>query len=474
MNCSALRWVLLVVWASVASAEDDPQKAFDTKVAPKLKALASHHEKIAKWAFQRGLRREACRQFMEVLELVPDDAEARKILGFKKAGDAWKLEGPLPKVDLVKGDERKKVLGELTAAMGPAEKQAGGIAYAIALEAEKLKLEEPRIRWLGRTLGYDKEHAKAREGLGYKKVDGRWIVAAQAARLNNALKEKLVEDEAETAFESELKLKLAKRSSTRMWIGGFWGAKEVEDMVRHGDAGILAFHDLFKLGSFLSRVSKGKQIKLAFVKDAADYEAFIEKYHDGDVSRKAFVKKLEFCFIGPEGLHVNRFVGTDDDDQRRDRVVYLVGNRLAHAICGDAPPWIAEGICWGLCLRILGTKFNFSVSMADTSTDYGAKNWNDHSSWRGYLREMVLLGDPPLPSEVLVTRDWNTISGEKAAYAWSMVDFLWRTQPEKFAAYCQAISGENKDKVEEACQSSFGYGMMDLDQAWREYVKGNY
>lgn len=464
---------LLLAPSALADGED-PKETLAKKAKSKLRKLESGHTKLAKWCFSRGLQRAGCRHFAEVLLIDPDDRTARKALGYKKGKSGWELAGQMPKIDKIKGDQRKKQEEALEKLASGIAKQAARTYYDLAKEAKALKLEDIEKQYLNRVIGFDSNHEDAREALGYRKVDGRWTVARQSNWVR--AKDQSTVDERQTKYESELGIKLTKVNSKRVWIASHFSPKITKEMVHHGNAAIFSFHNLFALKKFLPRVSGGTQIKMVFVKNESVYKAFIDKFSDGDSRRKSFIKGLSFAGIDAENLQLNQFKnGRDDKKDRVDRVIYLAGNRLAHAICGyNAPPWIAEGVSWGLTLRIVGTKENFSVALADSSAAYGAKDWNDHTKWRDYLREMVLLNDAPHPSAVLVTRDWNSINGEKAAYAWSMVDFLWETMPEKFAKYCAIIGEDSKTPVEKACREAFGWGMAELDAAWKTYVRENY
>ena len=267
---------------------------------------------------------------------------------------------------------------------------------------------------------------------------------------------------------------MARRNSKRVLLVGALSDKELTDLMVHANATINSFHNLFRLKAFISRVAKGRQVKIVFVANAKLYSKFIDTFSQKDKNSKKFKKSLPFCYVsGDVKTHLNKPVKPEGREYLRDRVIYLTGNRLAHGICGGkAPPWIAEGVAWGLTLRLLGTKYNLSVSLQDTSTAYGRKNWTDHTRWRSFLREMVLLGDPPAPSSVLTTKDWNQITNDKAAYAWSMVEFLWDKHPEEFAKYCEAL--DDGSTPAEACKEAFGKSMTELDAAWRAFVKSHY
>jgi tetratricopeptide (TPR) repeat protein len=477
MTSSSTRCVLVLAimcasaWPTLA--DDEPAAKLASKAKPLLRPVQSAHAKLASVAAKLGLMRIACRHYFEVLELDPDDGTARRALGFKKSGGEWTLDGPLPKVDKVKGEDYTKAAKEFAALEAKEFKALAKPFVTLAREATTLQLTQQATEYYQRALGYDPNDASAREALGHRlNKQKHWVVSNQANWLLTESIDKGEMDSTPTEFENQLNLKLTRRNSKRFYIAGPWSSEIMTEMCISANAAINSFHSLFGLKSFLPIVSGGKQIKQFFMPGEKDYTAFIAAFSEDDERRKKFISSLRFCTVRPHNIHLINKLEKDEAAFRNDRVVYLAGNKLAHALCGDAPPWIAEGVAWGLTLRILGTKLSFSVSLADTTTDYGAKNWSDHKNWRTYLREMVLIGDSPAPSAVFNTKDWNAISNDTAAYAWSMVDFLWQTMPEQFSSYCLLLG--NGKQPEEASREAFGMGITELDAAWRAYVRRNY
>ena len=430
------------------------------------KTLAGSHRSVAKWAKSRGLGRAAYRHYMEAITLYPDDAAARRALGYQKRGKQWVMKRELSRADKVKGKARESAEKALDAGMSRLRKKGASTFWKLAKEAQTLNLDADRRRCLNRVLGYSPDDRKARSELGYTQVKGLWV-RSSAKKLLDAASEgwKIPKT---LKYETAVGVQLLKRKSDRMFIGANYKDAWLARLIQTGEATSQIFHQLLSP----KQKVREKVVVLWFMPKIKAYSDFIQQFDPGDQKRKDWLKTISFSYIRDTPMIVLKPIKSSRKDAQQDSVTYLVANALTYDIGGGTSlPWILEGISWEMSLRVLGTKLHWSVTLSKSVSQFGAKNWDDHNKWKDYMRELVLLNQAPMAVNVLKTKNFNEIADERAAFAWSVTNWLLETRPLKLGAYCRALSESNPS---EALQSAFGWSYSDLDQHWRKYVLANY
>ncbi len=457
--------LLLLASALPLAADENADKL--AKLEGKLfKSLASSHRGVAKWAKSQGLMRASYRHYMEAITLAPEDKSARRSLGFKKKEGAWVQTQAPSRADKVKGKQREAAEKALDKGMRGLRKKGAKTFSKLAKEAKKLGQATAQRQYLNRLLGYAPNDRATRKALGWTRVKNLWIRTAQKKMLDEAKEGWKLEKDLK--YEKAIGASLKKRKSNKMFIGGPFKDTDLARMIQIGETTFKTFHALLSPKESVRK----KVVVLYYMAKNKQFKAFIDKWDKGDDKRKSWLKTLSFVYIRGTPIILYKRIRTSAKLKMMDSVAYLTANQLVYDIGdGSSLPWILEGLSWEMSLRVLGTKMHWSVALSKSVSQFGAKNWDDHTRWKDYMRELVLLGQAPLAVNVLKTKNFNEIADERAAFAWSVANWLLETQPEKLGQYCRELAESEPD---EALKTAFGWSFQDLDKAWKAYVIANY
>ncbi len=144
-------------------------------------------------------------------------------------------------------------------------------------------------------------------------------------------------------------------------------------------------------------------------------------------------------------------------------ILHNVGHVAIWAAMKEAKPpmWIDEGFASWLEMATTGHAFEYCVGKGTSAVD-PKKDWKNGDLWIILLKEGAQWKkDVPL-DPLRKKKDFNDMSHEERAKAWSIVDFLIATDAAKFAKFILAL----KDKVQPKTESgSAEYGPGADEQA---------
>jgi len=455
--------LLALALAASASADDG---ALERLAATKLEAVAASYRTMARWCRSHGLRRAGWQYYAEVIALFPDDSAAREALGYQKQGGQWVLARPANKRNDPKAEE-SKAAAELDR-MRETHAGRASAAYRELAASEAAKARpEVRRQYQNRVLAFDPADAGARAALGWRAAGEHWVLAAAADALDAASAGEPVTDV--PAYATSLGVALAQRRTAHLLVATAAPDALCERLARTGEGSHALLHTWLALPNVLG----DQRLAYTFLPSQEKYLECIERFDRAGAAHQELGRAGSYIDIASLGIVASYFPRPEEDFQL-DRIAYLVTGELAFQACrGKRCAWLQEGLAWAMCLRGLGTRYHQSVTLADGSTsDQGDKRWSDHTRWRAFLRELVLLGEAPHVSTILNAESINDIRDEQAAVAWSLVDYFLDTAPAQLGVYCTQLAQDRG--TGEALELATDLEVEQLDARWRAYVLANY
>ena len=145
----------------------------------------------------------------------------------------------------------------------------------------------------------------------------------------------------------------------------------------------------------------------------------------------------------------------------------------------DTPIWLHEGLAHFMERRISGLYNTFDGSEGSVPIESKVKDWA--SKVRG------LASGPKAPrmSKLIRLKNYGEMTLNDHFCTWSMVDFLYQTQPDAFAKFLVGLKGRTTadgfadgsnipDAHRDLFKEQFGYTYSAFATAWREWVAATY
>jgi hypothetical protein len=145
----------------------------------------------------------------------------------------------------------------------------------------------------------------------------------------------------------------------------------------------------------------------------------------------------------------------------------------------DTPIWIREGL-GHFIEREINPKYN-----TFDSSEGAVANMTTKEKWEPEVKKMIAAHQQISMAELLTLKDYAGLTLNHHYTVWSMVDFLVRTMPDKFAALNGKIHGRMTkantadssnmtDFHREAFQECIGMNYLEFEAAWMKWVDETY
>lgn len=468
---------------------DDPKPGEDPlakRLAAANRKWADEHAALGEFCAGKKLFREAVGEYSTALLRWPAHAAARAYLGYKPQDAGW-VEDPAAQVkraNEVTGDTEARLLREYEDRLARLGKRAGAdygqIAQAFVAGARR-KEEAEKLWQLA--LDYDSEHVQAREALGFKKEEGRWVGAEERAereRIAQAVKQASDGQEVadESAVERAVGMKLTKRQSDHFVIQAYCDPVRTKELVRLAETTWAEFHALTEM----KKPILGRIEGLVF-QTSGQHEKYVEKVSPAPAAQKENMKRL----AGDLNWDPLRFEGYESDrgpGYPRDFTVHDTAHLLllgySEVPGAKLKAWLYEGMALYFTERITHTAIQFCVASADPKSGSSAqggggaaakRDLTDTKTWRKMLKEQVRADQTyGLPS--LVQAGTDAMSQAMAVQSWSLVEFLLTRHRKEFLVF---VSGLRVGKEQGAAmRDAMGVGFVELEREWKRYVLANY
>jgi tetratricopeptide (TPR) repeat protein len=473
------RWAaLLGLFSICASSGQDaplsPADEYKTRLARINEALADEHFKVGEYLAGVSMFRWAREEYRKAIGFSMDHEESRKRLGYvKKEGDwAPDPDASLESENKKKGDEQDKVKKEYDTRIDRLGKNVGRMWAELGGFCEKNKMTaEAQAAWK-KAIEYDPMNGDSRRKLGYARQgkSGPWLSKFESAFRKQA-KEGIAKspggagDKTRTTVESDMGWTHEKRKSPHFLIEAAKDQEWLAKHVKHGEHAYALFHKLFDVKDELFQ----QPYNIVIVKDKAQHEAYVDKYHQGDSTRREFSKKMK----GTGGFPQTE-VTLGNDPDLHEFVVHMTTQRCSEHLTGGSRPWLHEGLAYHFSMQVIGKGGTFCTNIQGTGAGGGERDYRNMEDWPLIMRTLINESKDPAMIEVFKCKDFAELSGAEAVKAWSLVDFLVTEHRERFLDFCSKARGQREDEDEKILKEVFDWTIDDLDTRWRTYVRAFY
>lgn len=464
----SLTTLLLLAGLASAQAADDTAGMFRRKLAAVERRTAKAH--LAMGTFADGLRLFAAgrHDYLRAAQLDPSNAEAQAALGRKLVDGQWVADPRVPAI--VVNDLKSDYLGAMLAKYRGKKRVMGS---EVAADYEKLAdlavdwglTVEARAMW-ETMLRYEPNNPRAQAKLGYRKMAGVWISAAEgdardamAKRVLEAPGGKVID--ATSEVEEKTGWTMAKRRTENFSFEGQFTDGEVRALVRTAETTRALFLEAFDV----PKETHPPFLTVILVRHQGDHRTFLEKCTEaGELERKAAEDLPTWEDRDPERVEV--WLGERPFDVLRDEVVHSVARSEFRDLARmeKTPAWLAEGVAAWFGDRILGS----AQASMDRAVVRELRSTHTTLKWRSLLREWTWEGTVPSIRDITRAPP-GELTFEMTVKAWSLVDWLMTTKRARlydFLARCRSGSSGK------ALRKALGAKDYDaLEAMWEEWIQ---
>gem|GEM_PF-6829159 len=182
-------------------------------------------------------------------------------------------------------------------------------------------------------------------------------------------------------------------------------------------------------------------------------------------------RRTTFRFYGLAGQVVqwpDPIGGMDTDEGYHAHTVHNAAHLLTQASVAfqmKLAAWLDEGIAHWFEREIFGKQRTYCFHEVQAKD-----SWQD-ADWKKKMYGEVFGRDEDNFASV-VAMDLDRLSYRHRAHAWSFVDYLAKSQPEKFKAFFTLMKRSNDTKA--ALDEAYGLSMAKFHEEWRTWVLKNY
>ncbi len=471
--------LLLAAGAAGAREEKRPWERYAQKEAEFLRAIAAKYVELGDEARKAKLYQFAREAYEEALKYQEHNRTARKLLGYVRRGRKWVLD-PVESRKLPEKNTRPQNVSEdefrRTVVKDFLEKKRKvgvyvGRKYAgLGRWCQKEGYPDQAKKAWEKALHFDPDNEIARKGLGYRKVDGKWLTEKQIRARKEAKEGKLVDD-SPSRFEGPLGVKLTKMESAHFRVETVYGPKAAKNYIKNLETTYAYF--LRDVGQPEDRdVFGGRKAFFLVLGSKEQWVRYVDLFHGGSKRQKEFTKKLRGSLSSP-GLFGAQYEGEKGNESTTiDGLVHKAAHFLVYHYWNLRPAWLSEGFAYYYTVKVLNSTRTHCVALGTYEHQGGGmKKWGDSENWKELVKGEVLKNaDPDL--RMFFRVPISELQFQASVKAWSLITWLFDKHREKFLKWLEAV-GHRGAKQEDAFREIFGWPLEQVDKEWREYVKVN-
>jgi len=446
---------------------------FEARRAEARAALVGSLEDFAAWCQGKSLFKEKARCYELVLELVPDHAEARKVLGYSRAKDGrWTA----PEKPKVYRDFDKKALEEAPERWAEA---TAGFVQAMVRELESGTLGAPeRDAAASEALRFDPDNERVHTLLGEVESDKGWVLPETArARERRAVLRELVRSALEGAPPTEAVplTEREKRFPLHFEAVAAPGLRVVgtvsEDELRLTAQAVLAMERL--LGSvFESKYRLPADTTVFLLADPAHFPAFLEHHPAIRPEQRAYFQKLEGG--GVQGT--NDFAFWTGDTQRRiDGIVRLVLGFWLSGAFGITVDhgWVYEGFGLYLTRSLVRTRMTWlaqpsSVLAPEQDMALRQRLMDPATNWMDEALRLLIEKRQPAFGE-FASKNGSQLTTEDVLYAYALATYLLEAHAAEVPPMLERI-GRGFARTQ-AFQEAIGRPLSEFERTFERWLR---
>ncbi len=469
---------------AASAQEKDPGFGFYEDRARKiLKSAGDKVWETAKTAKGWGLHQMAFEQAERTIEFDPDHKDAREHLGYVRKADKWVLDpdaaSKVPKQNQKSEKEsdeslQKKIDKWKDESLAKADVFVAAKYAELGDECAAKGYPEQAVKGWEASLRLDKDNAKARKGLGYKRLGKVWLTDKQDKARQDAAKPEVVTEE--TQWDDFFGSKLNKVQSTHFRFEGHFPVEELKGYIQAAETTYCYYLADFEMDP-TQDVFGGRRMETLLLKDEAQWNKYIDAFGGDD---KEFTRKMSGT-----GGGLNRVVAAKDAKSsvtsRTDMIVHNICHTLNERVWkirGNA--WLDEGLAYYYTIKVLENTLTHCVAQKKTGAygnqndgkvEGGVKRWDEAANWKPKVKEMVQKKND-VPLRTLVFTPITTLEFEATVKSWCVITWLMDKDRSKFMDVLRQLGAGSKP--DDALQETYEQGIEELDAAWQKFALKTY
>lgn len=407
-----------------------PGDSIEAQKAAARAALVERLNQLATWCNDKELFVERDRVWRKVLEIAPDDPNARKGLRYARNVDgSWKDPAPREVKNI-----GKKWLDDLAKREAATYAPYGDALLALAREPDRAQAERDVLIAEIRTLAPD--HAGLHEWLGDVKLGDRWVLPETATAKERRA---AIRAQARSVMETDAPVLVATPEAGESALGVEWkfvlqgenvrvlstGTEEESRRILRACEGAGSLLG-FALGTEM-RYPGGYTIYV--LTEPGQKDAFLAKLPDLSDEERARLSALEGTGI-PRSSNVALF-GKEPTRRVDAAVRHTIGNVLGITLgVSHKTAWAFEGLGQYLTRELVGTRLTWFVSEAADPAAAGlrGKLMTAESNWIQEAYDLLATGTA-VPLDDLLRRDLDRLDVPGALTGYALVAYLLEGQP---------------------------------------------
>ena len=487
--------VLLGVAAGPAAAQDEPPAeppagpsaandagfAFYEKAAVRiLKTAGAKVFEAGDTARKWGLHQFAYEQAQRSLGFDPELKDARAYLGYEKKGEKWVLDaeaaGKVLKQNSKPQNQSQETFDQLiekwrTEHLKKADEFVAAKYADLGDECLAKGYPDQANKGWEYALALDRDNAKARKGLGFKKFGKVWLTEKQDKARKDAAKS--VEVKEESAWDSFFGSKMNKVESLHFRIESPYPVAELMDYAAAAET-CYAYY----LADFARDPSEdvlgGGRIQFVVMQAEDQWNKFVDAYGGMD---KEFTRQMSGTGDG-NLLHGIASKAGSNPGGRKDHLVHQTVhdlNKFVWKIRGNHA-WVDEGLAYYYTIKVLDTTSTHCVSLKKGNYEKpgdegGIKAWDANANWKSKIKDLVKAKND-VPLRTLVMQPITQLEFQASVKAWCIATWFMDSDRDKWMETLAQF--RDGGKPEPVLEGLWGKGLEELDDAWHAWVKKTY
>lgn len=472
-----------------AAAQDDPTvppndpgyQFYEKAAARILRTAGAKVWEAADAAKKLGLFQFAIEHAERAIGFDPDHKDAREHLKYEKKNEKWvRNEDEWNSPNTKKQNQKQSNVSQesfdkmiekwKTDVLRPADMFVAAKYADLGDEcAAKGHPEQAKKGWEA-SLRLDKDNAKARKGLGYKKLGKVWLTDKQDKARKDAAKGAVVKEP--SSWDEFFGAKLNKVETVHFRIESPYPEAELLDYAAAVETAYAYYLADFGIDP-ADDVFHGHRMTYVVMQTDPQWNSFVDAYGGTD---KEFTRQLSGTGDGGF-LHGVRSRQGSTPAGRKDQLVHNTVHTLnKHVWRVEGHAWINEGLAYYYTLKVLETTSTHCVALkkgdyANPGDTGGIKKWDDPANWKSKLKEQVR-GKADAELRALVYIPIQTLEYAASVKAWGVITWMMDVDRDRWISTLEQLRSGMKD--EDALQGVWEKGLEELDAEWRKWVVKTY
>lgn len=462
-----------------ATPKDPGYQFYEAAAKRILKTAGVKVWEAADTARKWGLHQFCYEQAQRALDFDPELKDARGHLGYEKKQDKWVLNSELSgKVlkqnsrsektsqedfDKLMNKWREEVLSVADRFVAAKYADLGDECFAKGFPDQAKKGWEASLR-------LDRDNAKARKGLGFRKLGKVWLTEKQEQARKDAAKATEVKEASQ--WDDFFGSKMNKVESAHFRFESPFPVAELNDYALAVETAYSYYLADFGTDP-TSDVFEGGKALFIMMQTDDQWNRFVDAY----AADKEFTRPLSGTGDG-NLMHGIRAGPGSTPAGRKDHAVHTTVhmlNKFVWRIRGTHA-WVDEGLAYYYSLKVLDSTATHCVSLKKGSYEKpgdegGMKKWEDAANWKTKIKDLVRAkNDTPL--RTLIYQPITQLEFPATVKAWCMCTWFMDTNRDKWISTLEQM--REGMKSEDILQGVWEKGLEELDADWQKWAIKTY